>query len=214
MRPCFKKMKRNLAYCRINHIIDLHRQQRNFLIVGLRIVEHRLEHQHFAEHRRHLFGRHSRRLVQDTVLPPQLVVAPVTKLMCQSQYVIALAGKIQQQKRMLLGQRSRTKSSAALAVFRRHINPRFIKKLTRNRMQFRRKGMVRFQNRLNGFFPRIFLVIFKRQRRISVPIFDFLHTEQFRLYLVKAPGDVFIIVPHRLRQIFHRFVADFFRQIA
>lgn len=42
-------MKRNLAYCRINHIIDLHRQQRNFLIVGLRIVEHRLEHQHFAD---------------------------------------------------------------------------------------------------------------------------------------------------------------------
>ena len=94
MRPRFKKVESNLPHRGVNHIIDLHGQQRNFLLVIFGLVKHRLKHQHFAEHRRNFLRRHSCCFVQNAVMPPQLMMAAVSEFMRQCQNIVALAGKV------------------------------------------------------------------------------------------------------------------------
>ena len=124
---------------------------------------------HFPENRCYFFRSHARMFIQLAVFKPQLVMTAVPQLVRQSQHIILLAGKIKHQIRMFGCQRTAAKSTAALTVTRRYINPIMLKKVFGNVIKFRRKFFISIQNDFNRFVPRIVYVVAERQRRISPP---------------------------------------------
>ena len=107
-----------------------------------------------------------------------------------------------------------TKRAAAFAVAGRHVNPVIIEEILGDVIKFGRKFPVGVEHNFDAFVPGIFGIVAERQRRVAVPVLDFVDAQPFGFQLVKTVGDVFVVFAHRLRQNVNGRILDVFGQVA
>ena len=115
---------------------------------------------------------------------------------------------------MSSGADRRAKGPAAFAVAGRHVDPGVVKEVFGYFVKFRRKRLVCVQHHRHRFRPVIFRIVGKRQRRVAVPVGNFVNAQPFGFQPVKTVSNVLIVGTHRFGQRFHHLVGNVFRHIA
>lgn len=173
-------MKSNLTGNGINHIADFAGNQAQFGFIVFQPPNQILKSNHFGKNRSHFRQNFWGLVIQIAAGIAQDVVAAVSQFMRQGQDIAFFAVKIQQQVRMRHAAGSGTKSAALFARARRYVNPGIFKKAAADFLKFLGKRAISVQNRFYRLLPADALVFGKRQRRIAIPILDFINTEPTR----------------------------------
>ena len=175
-----KRIEGDLAHDRVDHVLDLLRQQRLPLLGVRGRVEQRLEGQHLAEHGGRLGQRQRRRRQQRPLRRRQHLVHAVAQLVRQRHHVARLALVVHEDVGVRRRHRRMREGAGRLALAHRRIDPAAVEEALGDGGHVRREAAVGVEHHRLRVRPGHDALRLVGQRRVAVPVGE--------LVLAEPPG--------------------------
>ena len=180
MDGALERIERDLAHHRVDHVLDLAGEQRLALLGAAGLRQQPLEGQHLAEHAGGFRQCQRRRRHQRAVLGRQHLMHAVAEFMGERHHVARLALIIHQHIRMRRRRGRMRECARRLAGPHRRIDPAIGEKPLGDAGHFRREAAIGRQHHVPGVGPGDTAGGGERQRRVAIPMREFLLFEPAR----------------------------------
>ena len=190
MDGALESVERDLPHHGIDHVLDLGGEHGLALFVVAGVGQQFAERQHFAEHARGLGKRQRGGRHQGAVRRGQHLMHAVAELVRQRHHVARLALIVEQHIGMRRRRGRMRERARRLARPHRCVDPALGKKLLGDRRHFRRERAVSGKHGVHRLGPADGALRDRRQRRVAIPVRQFLFAEPFgfeRVVAVRQP---------------------------